>query len=286
MTHALALPVPLAVGNIDAYIQVANRYPMLTEAEEIRLAERFHNDSDVEAARQLVLSHLRLVISIARGYLGYGLPHADLIQEGNIGLMKAVKRFDPSRGVRLVSFALHWIKAEIHEYVLKNWRLVKVATTKAQRKLFFNLRGLKAGYEGISTLNGTQAAEVASRLGVKQEEVVEMETRLSGRDLALDGNPDDSDDAFAPIDYLADSRYEPTHIIEDKVRHRLHNEGLHEALDTLDPRSRRIIEARWLHEDEAATLHDLAAEFSVSAERIRQIEVKALQKMRGALLPA
>jgi RNA polymerase sigma-32 factor len=286
MTHALALPVPLAVGNIDAYIQVANRYPMLSEAEEIRLAERFHNDGDVEAARQLVLSHLRLVISIARGYLGYGLPHADLIQEGNIGLMKAVKRFDSSRGVRLVSFAMHWIKAEIHEYILKNWRLVKVATTKAQRKLFFNLRGLKAGYEGVDTLNGTQAAEVAARLGVKQEEVVEMETRLSGRDLALDGSPDDSDDAFAPIDYLADSRYEPTRIIEDKALNRLHNEGLHEALETLDPRSRRIIEARWLHDGESATLHDLAAEFSVSAERIRQIEVKALQKMRGALLPA
>jgi RNA polymerase sigma-32 factor len=286
MTHALALPVPSAVGNIDAYIQVANRYPMLSEAEEIGLAERFHNDGDVEAARQLVLSHLRLVISIARGYLGYGLPHADLIQEGNIGLMKAVKRFDPSRGVRLVSFAMHWIKAEIHEYILKNWRLVKVATTKAQRKLFFNLRGLKAGYEGVDTLNGTQAAEVAARLGVKQEEVVEMETRLSGRDLALDGSPDDSDDAFAPIDYLADSRYEPTRIIEDKAQHRLHNEGLHEALETLDPRSRRIIEARWLHDGESATLHDLAAEFSVSAERIRQIEVKALQKMRAALLPA
>ena len=286
MTHALTLPIPSAIGNIDAYIQVANRYPMLAEAEEIRLAERFHNEGDVEAARQLVLSHLRLVISIARGYLGYGLPHADLIQEGNIGLMKAVKRFDPTRGVRLVSFAMHWIKAEIHEYILKNWRLVKVATTKAQRKLFFNLRSLKSDYEGVDTLNGTQAAEVAARLGVKRDEVVEMETRLSGRDIALEGNPDDGDEAFAPIDYLADSRYEPTRVLENKAVARLQDEGLHEALATLDPRSRRIVEARWLPEGEAATLHDLAAEFDVSAERIRQIEVKALQKMRGLLTAA
>ncbi len=283
MTHALALPIPSTVGNIDAYIQAASRYPMLSEAEEIRLAERFHNDGDVEAARQLVLSHLRLVISIASGYLGYGLPHADLIQEGNIGLMKAVKRYDPTRGVRLVYFAMHWIKAEIHEYILKNWRLVKVATTKAQRKLFFNLRSLKNDYEGVDTLSGTQAAEVAARLGVKQEEVVEMETRLSGRDLALEGNPDDGEDAFAPIDYLADSRYEPTRVLENKALAYQQNEGLHGALEGLDPRSRRIIEARWLSEGEAATLHELAAEFNVSAERIRQIEVKALQKMRGLL---
>ncbi len=283
MTHALALPIPSTVGSIDAYIQAANRYPMLSEAEETRLAERFHNDGDVEAARQLVLSHLRLVISIARGYLGYGLPHADLIQEGNIGLMKAVKRYDPTRGVRLVSFAMHWIKAEIHEYILKNWRLVKVATTKAQRKLFFNLRSLKNDYEGVDTLSGTQATEVATRLGVKPEEVVEMETRLSGRDLALEGNPDDGDEAFAPIDYLADSRYEPTRVLENKATAHLQGEGLHAALESLDARSRRIVEARWLNEDEPATLHELAAEFDVSAERIRQIEVKALQKMRSLL---
>ena len=286
MTHALALPIPSAVGNIDAYITAANRYPMLSETEEIRLAERFHNEGDVEAARQLVLSHMRLVISIARGYLGYGLPHADLIQEGNIGLMKAVKRYDPARGVRLVSFAMHWIKAEIHEYILKNWRLVKLATTKAQRKLFFNLRSMKSDYEGVGTLNGPQAAEVAARLGVKAEEVVEMETRLSGRDIALEGNPDDGDEAFAPIDYLADSRYEPTRMLENKAVARLQDEGLQEALSMLDPRSRRIVEARWLPEGEAATLHDLAAEFDVSAERIRQIEVKALQKMRGVLAEA
>ena len=286
MTHALTLPIPSAVGNIDAYIQASNRFPMLSEVEEARLAQRFHDEGDVDAARQLVLSHLRLVISIARGYLGYGLPHADLIQEGNIGLMKAVKRFDPARGVRLVSFAMHWIKAEIHEYILKNWRLVKVATTKAQRKLFFNLRSLKNSYEGTDTLTGTQAGEVAARLGVKQEEVVEMETRLSGRDIALEGNPDDGDEAFAPIDYLADSRYEPTRVMERKALAHLQDEGLHGALCELDARSRRIIEARWLHDGEAATLHELAAEFDVSAERIRQIEVKALQKMRGVLAAA
>ena len=283
MTHALTLPIPSTVGSIDAYIQAANRYPMLSEAEEHRLGQRLRDDGDLEAAGRLVLSHLRLVVSVSRQYLGYGLPQGDLIQEGNVGLMKAVKRFDPDQGVRLVSYAMHWIKAEIHEYILKNWRLVKVATTKAQRKLFFNLRSLKNDYEGVDTLSGTQAAEVAARLGVKQEEVVEMETRLTGRDLALEGSPDDSDEAFAPIDYLADSRYEPTRVLENKAVARLHEEGLHEALQELDPRSRRIVEARWLHDGEAATLHELAAEFDVSAERIRQIEVKALQKMRGVL---
>ena len=283
MTHALALPIPATVGNLDAFIAAANRYPMLSEAEETALARRLRDEGDVEAARQLVLSHLRLVISIARGYLGYGLPHADLIQEGNVGLMKAVKRFDPDRGVRLVSFAIHWIKAEIHEYILKNWRLVKVATTKAQRKLFFNLRSLKRAYEGSETLSSSQASDVARRLGVKPEEVVEMETRLGGRDIALEGHPDDDEERFAPIDYLADSRYEPTRVIEGKAVARLENEGLSTALAALDPRSRRILEARWLHDGEAATLHDLADEFQVSAERIRQIEVKALQKMKGLL---
>ncbi|HZX32804.1 MAG TPA: RNA polymerase sigma factor RpoH [Rhodocyclaceae bacterium] len=283
MTRALALPIPSAVGNLDAFIQAANRVPMLSEAEETRLAKRFRDEDDLDAARQLVLSHLRLVISIARGYLGYGLPHADLIQEGNIGLMKAVKRFDPDRGVRLVSFAIHWIKAEIPEYILKNWRLVKVATTKAQRKLFFNLRSLKNDYEGTDGLSVPQAAEVANRLGVKPEEVVEMETRLSGRDLALEGNPDDGDEAFAPIDYLADNRYEPIRMLENKAKAKLLDEGLKTALESLDPRSRRIVEARWLHNGEAATLHELAAEFGVSAERVRQIEAKALQKMKGVL---
>ncbi|WP_415033797.1 RNA polymerase sigma factor RpoH [Azonexus sp.] len=289
MTHtassslSMSLPMPLAAGNLEAYIQTANRYPLLSEEKERELAERLRAHGDVDAARELVLSHLRLVISIARGYLGYGLAHADLIQEGNIGLMKAVKRFDPARGVRLVSFAMHWIKAEIHEYILKNWRLVKVATTKAQRKLFFNLRSLKAEYEGVDTLSVQQAEEVAQRLGVKAEEVVEMETRLTGRDLALEGSPDDGEEAFAPIDYLADARYEPVRMLENKAAAHLQQEGLYGALAGLDARSRRIVEARWLAEGEAATLHELAAEFGVSAERIRQIETKALQKMRGLL---
>jgi len=242
-------------------------------------ARRFRDDEDLDAARQLVLSHLRLVVSIARGYLGYGLPHADLIQEGNIGLMKAVKRYDPDRGVRLVSFAIHWIKAEIHEYVLKNWRLVKVATTKAQRKLFFNLRSMKPGSEALSP---RQTLEVAQQLGVKPEEVTEMETRLGGHDLALEAN-DDEDEKFAPIAWLADSRSEPTQVLEAREYDRLQSDGLRTALESLDARSRRIIEARWLAEGEAATLHELAAEFGVSAERIRQIEAKALQKMKGVL---
>jgi RNA polymerase sigma-32 factor len=284
MTAVMTFPMPNALGSLDAYIQSANSYPMLTESEERRLAERLQSNGDVDAARQLVLSHLRLVISIARGYLGYGLPHGDLIQEGNIGLMKAVKRFDPARGVRLVSFAMHWIKAEIHEFILKNWRLVKVATTKAQRKLFFNLRSLKNDYEGIDSLSGTQTQEIATKLGVKTEEVVEMETRMTGRDIAMDGMVEDGEEAFAPIDYLADSRYEPTRVIENAAYARLQDEGLQTALAGLDARSRRIVEARWLtDEGEGATLHDLADEFGVSAERIRQIEVKALQKMKGLL---
>ena len=227
-----------------------------------------------------MLSHLRLVISIARGYLGYGLPHADLIQEGNIGLMKAVKRFDPTRGVRLVSFAMHWIKAEIHEYILKNWRLVKVATTKAQRKLFFNLRSMKPGSEALTP---AQIADVAHQLSVKPEDVVEMETRLGGHDLALEANGEE-DEAFAPIAYLEDTRSEPTRVLEARAHDHLQGEGLRAALESLDERSRRIVEARWLSDD-AATLHDLADEFGVSAERIRQIEVKAMQKMRAALAP-
>ena len=255
----------------------------LSELKDINKRMNAGERSSRDAKKEMIEANLRLVISIAKKYTNRGLQFLDLIQEGNIGLMKAVKRFDPSRGVRLVSFAMHWIKAEIHEYILKNWRLVKVATTKAQRKLFFNLRSLKNDYEGIDTLSGTQAAEVAARLGVKAEEVVEMETRLTGRDLALDGNPDDGEDSFAPIDYLADSRYEPVRVLENKAAAHLQSEGLHAALEALDPRSRRIVEARWLAEGDAATLHELAAEFDVSAERIRQIEAKALQKMRGLL---
>jgi RNA polymerase sigma-32 factor len=298
MTHALALPIPSTVGNIDAYIQAASRYPMLSEAEEIRLAERFHNDGDVEAARQLVLSHLRLVISIARGYLGYGLPHADLIQEGNIGLMKAVKRYDPTRGVRLVSFAMHWIKAEIHEYILKNWRMVKVATTKAQRKLFFNLRSMKQGFKADAsaadaathrdTLSDHEIDAVAAQLNVKREEVIEMETRMAGGDVLLDPAPaDDGEQAFGPIAYLADASHEPTAMIESRQRDALATDGIANALASLDDRSRRIVEERWLKVNDdgsgGMTLHDLAAVYGVSAERIRQIEVAAMKKMKKAL---
>jgi RNA polymerase sigma-32 factor len=218
------------------------------------------------------------VVAIARGYLGYGLPHADLIQEGNIGLMKAVKRFDPDRGVRLVSFAIHWIKAEIHEHILRNWRLVKVATTKAQRKLFFNLRSMK---NGLAPLTGADVKRIATELRVKPEEVVEMETRLSGQEVAFES--DDEEDTYAPVNYLADSGPEPAQALEAKQSETARAEGLEKALGSLDARSRRIIEARWLREKDGATLHDLAAEFKVSAERIRQIEAKAMEKMRKAL---
>src|SRR5512134_352690 len=282
--HALALN-PGSLGSIDAYIQAVNRVPMLTAEEEQRLARRLRDANDLDAAGRLVMSHLRLVVAIARNYLGYGLSHADLIQEGNIGLMKAVKRFDPERGVRLVSFALHWIKAEIHEYILKNWRLVKVATTKAQRKLFFNLRSMK---QGLGTMSPDQIEGVARELNVKPEEVSEMETRLSGGDVALEGRIEDGEEEFAPIDYLADAESEPTQVLQRRQYDVMQTEGVREALERLDPRSRRIIEARWLDEDRdgrvgTATLHDLAEEFGVSAERIRQIEAKALQKMRSSL---
>jgi RNA polymerase sigma-32 factor len=280
MTNTLAFPVPSAVGSIDSYIQAVNRFPMLTQEQEHDYAVRLRDKNDLDAAQHMVLSHLRLVVSIARNYLGYGLPHADLIQEGNIGLMKAVKRFDPDRGVRLVSFAIHWIKAEIHEYILKNWRMVKIATTKAQRKLFFNLRSMKPG---LDTLTHDQVNGMAQKLGVKPEEVVEMETRLTGQDIALDMGSDEDDDRFAPIGYLTDSDAEPSRILEAEEWDRVRGEGLVDALSSLDARSRRIIEARWLNEDNPATLHDLAAEFKVSAERIRQIEQKAMQKMRGEL---
>jgi RNA polymerase sigma-32 factor len=225
---------------------------------------------------------LRLVASVARHYLGYGLPQADLIQEGNIGLMKAVKRFDPDRGVRLVSFALHWIKAEIHEYILRNWRLVKVATTKAQRKLFFNLRSMR---KGLGSLSAGETAEIAKTLGVKPEEVREMETRLSGQDIGLDPTVEDGEESFSPIAYLASPDDEPVEVLARDQTERLQREGLTAALNNLDARSRRIIESRWLRQDEPATLHELAAEFGVSAERIRQIEAKAMQKMR-ALIPS
>ncbi|MBK7765395.1 MAG: RNA polymerase sigma factor RpoH [Sulfuritalea sp.] len=297
MSHTVSLdhmPMLAASGSIEAFISAANRVPMLSHAEEQALARRFREQDDLDAARQLVTSHLRLVIAIARGYLGYGLPHADLIQEGNIGLMKAVKRFDPDRGVRLVSFAMHWIKAEIHEYILKNWRLVKIATTKAQRKLFFNLRSIKASLaqdvdspQGFNTLGAEEVTAVAKQLGVKPEEVIEMETRLTGADVSLEPISDDDEDSYAPIAYLAaDRSIEPSAVLERKEYDRLQDEGLSAALASLDQRSRAIVQRRWLVADgeEAATLHELAAEYGVSAERIRQIEVKAMQKMKGKLV--
>jgi RNA polymerase sigma-32 factor len=293
---AWALVPPL--GNLDAYVSAVNRIPLLTQAEEVAFATRLRDHGDVEAAGKLVLSHLRLVVSVARQYLGYGLPHGDLIQEGNVGLMKAVKRFDPDQGVRLVSYALHWIKAEIHEYILKNWRMVKVATTKAQRKLFFNLRSMKQSLKEDSadadshrgTLTRGEVETMGRRLNVKREDVLEMETRLSGGDVALEPQADDGDEGFAPITYLADDSTEPTRVIEAHRRDWLASHGIATALEGLDARSRRIVEERWLKVNDdgtgGMTLHDLADEYGVSAERIRQIEVAAMKKMRKALAEA
>ena len=284
-----------SLGNLDAYVSAVNRMPMLTQAEESQLARSLRDQGDVQAAGRLVLSHLRLVVSISRQYMGYGLQQGDLIQEGNVGLMKAVKRFDPEQGVRLVSYAMHWIKAEIHEYILKNWRMVKVATTKAQRKLFFNLRSMKQGMKADATEGNThrntltpaEVASVARDLNVKPDEVVEMEMRLSGGDVALEPQNDDGEESYAPIAYLADDSSEPTRRIEARHRDWLSGDGISQALEVLDERSRRIVEERWLkvNDDSSGgmTLHDLAAVYGVSAERIRQIEVAALKKMRKAL---
>jgi len=281
MNTAMNLPIPSAVGSLEAYVQSVNRFPLLTQEQEHTLATRFKTENDLEAARELVLSHLRVVVSVARGYAGYGLPQADLIQEGNIGLMKAVKRYDPERGVRLVSFALHWIRAEIHEFVVRNWRLVKIATTKSQRKLFFNLRSLK---KGLQPLLPQQVSEIARQLNVSEHDVVDMEARFAGHEIALEPGGDDEDESYAPIHYLADNaEHEPSRILETAERERLQTAGLSRALSSLDERSRRIVEARWLHEGNVATLHELAAEFNVSAERIRQIEQKALSKMQAAM---
>src|SRR5689334_8837544 len=301
-TSALALRdnwamVP-SLGNLDAYISAVNRLPMLSAEDESGLARQWREQGDVQAAGRMVLSHLRLVVSVSRQYLGYGLPHGDLIQEGNVGLMKAVKRFDPEQGVRLVSYAMHWIKAEIHEYILKNWRMVKVATTKAQRKLFFNLRSMKQSLkdeaEAVdthrSTLTQSEVDTLAESLNVKREEVLEMETRLSGGDVALEPQVDDGEESYAPISYLADESNEPTRVIESKKRDWLAGDGIALALESLDARSRRIVEERWLkvNDDSSGgmTLHDLAGEYGVSAERIRQIEVAAMKKMRKALAHA
>jgi len=273
--------VPSAYSQ-ESYIQTVNRYPMLSLEDEQRLARAWHDQEDVDAARQLVVSHLRVVVSVARHYLGYGLPHADLIQEGNVGLMKAVKRFDPDRGVRLVSFALHWIRAEIHEYVLKNWRLVKVATTKSQRKLFFNLRSLK---QSLNSMTLQEADAMARELNVSRKDVLEMEMRMSGHDVSIDPTFDDGEEGYSPMAYLASPDENPAQLLEREQTERLRHNGLVAALENLDDRSRHIIKARWLTEGEAATLHELAAQYGVSAERIRQIEARALQKMR-AVIPA
>jgi RNA polymerase sigma-32 factor len=275
----LAFPTPASLGSLDHYIQAVNRFPLLTAEQETELGRRWKEHEDVEAARELVLSHLRLVVAVSRNYLGYGLPQADLIQEGNIGLMKAVRRFDPERGVRLVSFALHWIKAEIHEHVLRNWRLVKIATTKAQRKLFFNLRSMK---RSSAALSPDEAREIAAELGVKPEEVLEMEKRISGGDIALDPTPGD-EESVSPIAYLTEVEDEPAQILERAQTAANRSAGLRSAMDKLDARSRRIIEARWLREEDAATLQQLADEYGVSAERIRQIESKALKTMRSEM---
>ena len=273
------LPVPSGHGSLDQYIHTVNSIPLLTPEEEHNLTER-KMGGDIEAAKQLILSHLRVVVSIARGYDGYGLNQADLIQEGNIGLMKAVKRYEPDRGARLFSFAVHWIKAEIHEFILRNWRLVRVATTKPQRKLFFNLRSMR---KSLSALSPKEAQAIADDLGVKLSEVLEMEQRMTGKDVALLADNSDDDDNFAPIDWLADHDNEPTRQIERKAHYTLQTEGLQNALAKLDDRSRRIVETRWLQDDGGLTLHELAAEYGVSAERIRQIEAKAMQKLRTFL---
>jgi RNA polymerase sigma-32 factor len=290
------------LGHLDAYISAVNRMPLLTLEQEQADARALRATDDVHAAGRLVMSHLRLVVSVSRQYLGYGLPHADLIQEGNVGLMKAVRRFDPDQGVRLVSYALHWIKAEIHEYILRNWRMVKVATTKSQRKLFFNLRSLKASLKqqaddlsleasrdrSSETLTAREVDFVARELNVDRSDVIEMETRLMGGDVALDpGNADDGEEAFGPIAYLKDERHEPTAMIAAAQRDRMASDGVTQALAALDDRSRRIVEQRWLAVNDdgsgGMTLHELADEYGVSAERIRQIEVAAMKKMKASL---
>jgi len=280
MSSTAMVPAPLSAGSIDAYISSAYQVPMLSAEEERSLAKSLRNDNDLEAARKLVMSHVRFVIRIARGYTGYGLPLPDLIQEGSVGLMKAVRRFDPEVGVRLVSFAVHWIRAEIHEYILRNWRIVKVATTKAQRKLFFNLRSSK---KRLGWFTRDEVEDVAKELGVKPETVMEMESRLSGHDLGFDGSDHDDDDApAAPSGYIQDLRMEPAAQVEQADAGARERERLYAALEGLDERSRTILQARWLGEKKA-TLHELAGQYGVSAERIRQIEKAAMKKLKGQL---
>ena len=281
MTTAIAhnqLVLGAPIGSLDHYIQAVRAVPVLSKEEEFDLATRLHEDNDLEAAQRLILSHLRFVVHIARGYTGYGLPLGDLVQEGNVGLMKAVKRFDPKVGVRLVSFAVHWIRAEIHEYVLKNWRLVKVATTKAQRKLFFNLRKAKSS---LGWLSSEETEAVAEDLGVSPAEVTRMERRLSGRDVSYDGSPTDEDE-YAPVAYLPSPDSDPADVVEEADWEADSRRRLGHALAALDERSRDIVQRRWLVEKKA-TLHQLAAEYTVSAERIRQIEANAMRKLRGSM---
>lgn len=278
--------LPTAVGNLDAYIRAANLAPILSAEEEHSLAVRLRDDNDLAAAQQLIVSHLRLVVSVARSYLGYGLPHADLIQEGNIGLMKAIRHFDPDRGVRLMTFAVHWIRSEIQDYILRNWRLVKVVSTKNQKKLFFNLRQLKTD---TKALNQEKAREIAKTLDVKPEEVLEMDVRMSGGDTSLEAPSDEEDqNSYAPIDYLEDEGNSPLERIEAKDHEALVHDGLRAALKTLDPRAQRIIQARWLTENNEGestplTLQELAKELGISTERVRQIEKKAISQMRSVL---
>ncbi len=283
MTKGLELQLAVPTGSIEAYTSAVAQVPLLSAEEEVRLATRLQEDGDLDAARQLVLSHLRFVVHIARSYSGYGLPHADLIQEGNIGLMKAVKRFDPTMGVRLVSFAVYWIRAEMHEFILRNWRIVKVATTKAQRKLFFNLRSSK---KHLGWFTNDEVNAVAEDLGVSKREVLEMESRLSGHDVAFDARDDQDDEQVmvAPSTYLEDIRYEPSRQLEEADWSAHNVERLQNAMLTLDDRSRDIVERRWLKEDNKATLQDLADEYHVSAERIRQLESNAMKKLKSALL--
>ncbi|MBI2802420.1 MAG: RNA polymerase sigma factor RpoH [Gammaproteobacteria bacterium] len=269
----------MPVGSLESYITAVNRVPLLSEAEEQALAHRLQEHNDLDAARQLVLSHLRFVVRVARGYLGYGLAHGDLIQEGNIGLMKAVKRFNPSMGVRLVSFAVHWVRAEIHEFILRNWRIVKVATTKAQRKLFFNLRSAK---QRLGWMNAHEVAAVAKDLGVEPKDVLLMEERLNAHDPTFDATLNDGDDELVPAAYLADFRFEPGQQLEAVEEDRVDQDHLSSALAVLDPRSRDIVRRRWLS-DPKMTLQALALKYDVSAERIRQIEAGAMRQMRKAL---
>lgn len=273
----------IPVGSLDAYIQGVNQISMLTAEEEYDCAQRFRNEGDLEAARQLVLAHLRYVVRVARGYLGYGLPLSDLIQEGNIGLMKAVKRFDPSMGVRLVSFAVHWIKSEIHEYVLQNWRIVKVATTKAQRKLFFNMRRMK---ERLGWFTPEEVDAVAKDLGVSREDVLVMEQRLNAVDASYDIDDSDDETSFSkmnPARYLHDANSDPAHLFEQEDSSTQTHEKLHLAIEQLDDRSQDILQQRWLAGDKAITLHALAEKYQVSAERVRQLEKNAMKKLRQYL---